>query len=186
MDTLVYFANKIVYFLIYFGIITVILSLILKGIINSKKNSKLKVLIIGLLNNNSILNNISYSLLYLFVIFTIWFILFNTDYSNYIYNWNFYYLLIPIVIYDIINGNILRIVIDIIEVLVIFYLNYLKYGFILYTKVVNASWYIKIICNLTNIFLIILTILIGFRHLKYLEENKDGKLEKEIKEFNKK
>ena len=37
MDTLVYFANKIVYFLIYFGIITVILSLILKGIINSKK-----------------------------------------------------------------------------------------------------------------------------------------------------
>ena len=62
----------------------------------------------------------------------------------------------------------------------------LKYGFILYTKVVNASWYIKVICNLTNIFLIILTILIGFRHLKYLEENKDGKLEKEIKEFNKK
>ena len=89
-------------------------------------------------------------------------------------------------VYDIINGKILRIVIDIIEVLVIFYLNYLKYGFILYTKVVNASWYIKIICNLTNIFLIILTILIGFRHLKYLEENKDGKLEKEIKEFNKK
>lgn len=179
MDTLVYFANKIVYFLIYFGVITVILSIILKILINSKKTSKLKVLIIGLLNNNSILNNISYSLLYLFVIFTTWFIIFNTDFSNYIYNWNFYYLLIPIIIYDIINGKILRIVIDILEVLGIFYLNYLKYGFVLYTKVVSSAWYIKVVCGLTNVFLIILTILIGFVHLKYLEERKDYEIKKE-------
>lgn len=173
MDTLIYFANKIVYFLLYFGLITVVLSIILKILINSKKNNKFKVLIIGLLNNNSIFDNISYSLLYLFVIFTTWFIFFNQDYSNYIYNWNFYYLLIPLIIYDIINGKILRIVIDILEVLGIFYLNYLKYGFILYTKIVTSAWYIKVICNLTSIFLTILTILIGFRHLKYIEERKE-------------
>ena len=155
MDSLIYFANKIVYFLMFFGIITVLISVVLKVIINSNKNSKLKVFFMGLLSNNSVLNDMSCSLLYLFVIFTIWFILFNSDYSNYIYNWNFYYLLIPIVIYDIINGRVLRIVIDVLEVLIIFYLNYLKYGFVLYTKVVNNAWYIKVICNLTNIFFLI-------------------------------
>lgn len=180
MDSLIYFANKIVYFLMFFGIVTILISIALKRLINSNKDSKLKVLLMGFLSNNSILNNISYSLLYLFVIFTIWFILFNGDYSNYIYNWNFYYLLIPIVIYDIINGRVLRIIVDVLEVLIIFYLNYLKYGFVLYTKVVNNAWYIKVICGLTDIFLIILVILIYFVHLKYLEEKKDGKLEKEI------
>lgn len=180
MDSLIYFANKIVYYLMFFGIITVLISVVLKVIINSNKNSKLKVFFMGLLSNNSVLNDMSCSLLYLFVIFTIWFILFNEDYSNFIYNWNFYYLLIPIVIYDIINGKILRIIIDVLEVLVIFYLNYLKYGFVLYTRIVNNAWYIKVICGLTDIFLIILVILICFVHLKYLEEKKDEKLEKQI------
>ncbi len=175
MDTLVYFANKIVYFLIYFGLLTIALSITLKILIKSSHNTKLKELIIGLLNNNSPLNNLSHSFLYLFVVFTIWFILFNEDYSNYIYNWNFYYLLIPLLIYDIINGKIFRIIVDILEILGIYYLNYLKYGFILYTKVVSNAWYIKVICNLTNIFLIILTILIGFVHLKYLISTSERK-----------
>ena len=185
MYSLIYFANKIVYFLMFFGIITVLISVVLKVIINSNKNCKLKVFFIGLLSNNSVLNDMSCSLLYLFVIFTIWFILFNEDYSNFIYNWNFYYLLIPIVIYDIINGKILRIIIDVLEVLAIFYLNYLKYGFVLYTRIVNNAWYIKVICGLTDIFLIILVILICFVHLKYLEEKKDEKLEKQIEKFTK-
>ena len=90
MDTLVYFANKIVYFLIYFGLLTIALSITLKILIKSSHNTKLKELIIGLLNNNSPLNSLSYSFLYLFVVFTIWFILFNEDYSNYIYI-NLYY-----------------------------------------------------------------------------------------------
>ena len=65
MDTLVYFANKIVYFLIYFGLLTIALSITLKILIKSSHNTKLKELIIGLLNNNSPLNNLSYSFLYL-------------------------------------------------------------------------------------------------------------------------
>ena len=124
MDTLVYFANKIVYFLIYFGLLTIALSITLKILIKSSHNTKLKELIIGLLNN---------------------------------------------------NGKIFRIIVDILEILGIYYLNYLKYGFILYTKVVSNAWYIKVICNLTNIFLIILTILIGFVHLRYLISTSERK-----------
>lgn len=75
MDTLVYFANKIVYFLIYFGLLTIALSITLKILIKSSHNTKLKELIIGLLNNNSPL------IIFLIVFYTyLWFLRFGLFY----------------------------------------------------------------------------------------------------------
>lgn len=174
MDSLVFASKRIVYFLIYFSLITIILSILLKLIIKNK-DTKLKKLLLGFLNNNTKLNNISCSLLYIFVIYTTYFIIFNTDYTSPLYNWNFYYLLIPLLIYDIINLKILRIGIDIGELLVIYYLNYIKNGIYLYTKLINNTWYIKVMCHTFNIFLIVLTVLIALIHLKYLINSKGEK-----------
>ncbi len=168
MNELIYVANKIVYFILLFLLVTIGLLLILKIIVSRKKNTKLKNRLIGLLSANTFLINLSYALVYVFFVFSLWFIIFNKDFTNLSTNWSFYYLISPILLLDIINGAIFKIFSDILEVLILYFANFLKNGFLEYANLINNSWYIKLLCYSASLFLGLYAILLVVKNIKFI------------------
>lgn len=179
------YSKEIFGYLIFVLIFTLITSFIIDKIISKEGETKSKILLFGTLEQLTSINIISYCLLYINFTFFIWSILFSNSYKMITLDYHFYMLLFSMLVFDIINGKVFKIIFDIVNNIILFFILYMKVGFYEYTTSVNMSFYAIILYIIIIIFGILYQTYFTVRNIDYLLKS-DKYLKREDKPWLKK
>lgn len=164
MTNLSLFANKIIYFLLFFLIVTILSILFYNTYLKKSKNT----IIPGILLNSNKIKILSLSMLYVHYVFYLYFTLLSNDVSSIFLDYNFYMIAIPLLLFDIINGKIIRVIVDIIKSIILYYLVFIKIGFSKYIIYSSGTLTLKLLTILLCALAIIYDTYIVLKYLKGL------------------